>query len=108
MNLPPICSIPLKDMLNPRAGFRDPVIPALLAFGQWLVLLTLPLNLRAVSLLFEPSFELPGGVAPIRIDVSAGIGWIEHRLEVTGASATRGLPVGRRCRLIDDLLFPCG
>ena len=90
-----------EHMLDPRPGFRDSVIPSLLAFGQRLVLLTFPLDLGSIAVVLQPSLPLFGGIAPIGINILARVEWIKDSLKVAAVSGAGGI----RHDLADELMF---
>jgi len=53
------------------------LVATLLALGQRLVTLALPLDLVAKALLLQPDFTFPGRVAPVGIDVPTRVARIE-------------------------------
>ena len=90
-----------KYMLDPGARFGDALVTSLLALGQRLVTLTLPLDLIAEALLFEPGFTPLRRVAPVGIDVPTRVARIEDVVEVLAVVRTRRVSLDSA----NDLVF---
>ena len=84
-----------KRMFNTGSCLRNAMVPSLLSVGQRLVPMALALNPVPVAIRFQPSLSLFGRIAPVGIDISAGVGRVHDRVKV--------LAVMRAGRVGDDL-----
>ena len=71
-----------KYVFHPGSGFGNAFVAPFLAFGQRFTPMAFALDLVAVALCFEPLFSLLGRVAPVSVDVHAGVVRIEYRFKV--------------------------
>ena len=78
-----------EHVLDPRTRPGNTLVTPLLAFGQRLVTLALPLDLVAEALLFEPGFTPLRRVAPVGIDVPTRVARIEDIVKVLAVVRTR-------------------
>jgi hypothetical protein len=93
-----------EHVLNPGARFGDALVTPLLALGQRLVTLALPLDLIPEALLFEPGFTRLGRVAPVGIDVPTRVACIEDAAKVLAVVRTRRVGLDPA----NDLVFLVG
>ena len=70
-----------EHMLDPRPRPGDALVAPLLALGQRLVAMALALDLVAEAVFLQPGFALRRRVAPVGIDVPAGVGGVEDVVE---------------------------
>ncbi len=80
--MPPICAIAANGCSDPGSRLGDALVTPLLAVGQRLVALTLALDLVAKAVLLQPRFTILGRIAPVGIDVAAGVVGIQDLVEV--------------------------
>jgi len=71
-----------KHVLDPGPHAGNARVACFLSLGQWLVGLGLALDLRPVAFGLQRLFPLLARIAPVGIDVAAGVAGIEQRLEV--------------------------
>ncbi len=69
-------------MLNPGARPGDALVAPLLALGQRLVPMALPLDLVAEAVFLQPGFTLRRRIAPVGIHIPARVGRVEDVVEV--------------------------
>ena len=90
-----------EHVLDPRTRLGNTLVATLLALGQRLVTLALPLDLVAKALLLQPDFTFPGRVAPVSIDVPTRVACIEDIVKML--AVVRAGRVG--LDLADDLVL---
>ena len=71
-----------EDVLDAGTRLGDVAIASLLRFGQCFLLGSLTLDIHAPVLAFEARFTFAIDAAFVGVDVAAGVGCIDHRLEV--------------------------
>lgn len=71
-----------EDMLDACARRGDAAVAPLLGLGQRLVLAALALDVHAPTVALEPRLALAVDLAFVGVDVAAGVGRLDHRLEV--------------------------
>ena len=76
-------------MLDPRPRPGDALVALLLTLGQRLVPVALPLDLVAEAGFLQPGFALRRRIAPVGIDVPAGVGGVEDVVEVLAVVGAR-------------------
>lgn len=80
-----------KCVFNLRARLRDSAVSPLLGIRQRLVPMAFALNPVPVAVRFQPGFALLGRIAPIGIDIPAGVGRVHDRLEVLAVVCAGGV-----------------
>ena len=71
-----------KGVLDPGPGLGNALVAPLLAFAQWLACLGLALDMLAIAQGLEHFAALCAGVAPVGIDVAAGVVLVQHFIKV--------------------------
>src|SRR5471030_2905523 len=69
-------------MLDAGARRGDALVAPLLSFRQRFVFAALALDMHTPAISFQSRFTLAVDVAFVGVDVAAGVGRIDHRLEV--------------------------
>lgn len=69
-------------MLDPCPRLRNPVVTPLLCLGQRLVPMAFALNPVPVAVGLQPGLPILGRIAPVGIDIPAGVGRVDHRNEI--------------------------
>jgi hypothetical protein len=90
-----------EHMLDPRPRPGDAHVAPLQAVGQRLIPMTLPLDLVPKAVFLQPGLALRRRIAPVGIDVPAGVDGVEDVLEVLAVVCACSVGLD----LADDLVF---
>ncbi len=69
-------------MFNPCPRLLNPVVAPLLSLGQWLVSMPFALDPVPITIRLQPGFPLPGGIAPVGVNIPAGVGRVHDGLDM--------------------------